>query len=163
MTDADVTSPACIDSEQELRALHAAPSDLVKRKCVDRLDRHCRGFIALSPFLVLGRPRGRVGPGGVDEVEHQADQQQRGHGEPTAQLGAAGEIVWLLESVGEGYVRVWRDGMVFDVDSPESWSDPVGAPVDDDFHWWVRVRTKPGVVGWFDNTHDLFMGFDGCG
>lgn len=54
MTDADVTNPACIDSEQDLRALHAAPSDLVKRKCVDRLDRHCRDFIALSPFLVLG-------------------------------------------------------------------------------------------------------------
>jgi len=54
MTDADVTTPACIDSEQELRALHTAPSELVKRKCIDRLDRHCRDFIALSPFLVLG-------------------------------------------------------------------------------------------------------------
>jgi len=54
MIDADVTAPACVDSEQELRALHAAPSELVKRKCVDRLGRHCRDFIALSPFLVLG-------------------------------------------------------------------------------------------------------------
>ncbi len=45
---------ACIESEQELRALHAPPSDLVKKKCVNRLDRHCRDFIALSPFLVLG-------------------------------------------------------------------------------------------------------------
>lgn len=44
----------CIESEQELRTLHAPPSDLVKKKCVDRLDRHCRAFIALSPFLVLG-------------------------------------------------------------------------------------------------------------
>jgi hypothetical protein len=43
-----------IESEQELRALHAPPSDLVKKKCVDRLDGHCRDFIALSPFLVLG-------------------------------------------------------------------------------------------------------------
>jgi predicted pyridoxine 5'-phosphate oxidase superfamily flavin-nucleotide-binding protein len=45
---------ACIRSESDLRALHAAPSDLVRRKCVARLDRHCRDFIALSPFLVLG-------------------------------------------------------------------------------------------------------------
>jgi PPOX class probable FMN-dependent enzyme len=44
----------CIESEDELRALHAPPSDLVKQKCVDRLDKHCRDFIALSPFLVLG-------------------------------------------------------------------------------------------------------------
>ena len=43
-----------IGSEQQLRALHAPPSDLVKRKCVDRLDRHARDFVALSPFLVLG-------------------------------------------------------------------------------------------------------------
>ena len=46
--------PDCIGSEQDLRALHAPPSELVKKKCVDRLDRHCRDFIALSPFLVLG-------------------------------------------------------------------------------------------------------------
>lgn len=44
----------CIGSERELRALHAPPSDLVKKKSIDRLDKHCRDFIALSPFLVLG-------------------------------------------------------------------------------------------------------------
>lgn len=55
MSERDIENDAaCIGSEQELRALHAPPSDLVKRKCVDRLDRHCRDFIALSPFLVLG-------------------------------------------------------------------------------------------------------------
>jgi PPOX class probable FMN-dependent enzyme len=55
MSERDIGSgPDCIESEQELRALHAPPSDLVKKKCVDRLDRHCRDFIALSPFLVLG-------------------------------------------------------------------------------------------------------------
>jgi hypothetical protein len=43
-----------IRSEAELRALHAEPSDVVKRKCADRLDAHCRRFIALSPFLALG-------------------------------------------------------------------------------------------------------------
>ena len=45
---------ACIDSEEALRQLHTPPSELVKKKCVDRLDRHCRDFIALSPFLILG-------------------------------------------------------------------------------------------------------------
>jgi PPOX class probable FMN-dependent enzyme len=43
-----------VRSERELRAMHAPPSELVRKKCVDRLDRHCRDFIALSPFLVLG-------------------------------------------------------------------------------------------------------------
>lgn len=54
MTDVEVNTAAAIQSESELRALHAAPSDLVQRKCVARLDKNCRDFIALSPFLVLG-------------------------------------------------------------------------------------------------------------
>jgi hypothetical protein len=53
MTDTDPGFTA-VRSEDELRALHAQPSDLVRRKCIDRLDRHCRAFIALSPFLLLG-------------------------------------------------------------------------------------------------------------
>jgi len=43
-----------VASEDELRALHTPPSEIAKKKCVDRLDKHCRAFIALSPFLVLG-------------------------------------------------------------------------------------------------------------
>jgi uncharacterized protein len=44
---------AVISSESELRALHAAPTERAVRKELDRLDRHCRRFIALSPFLVM--------------------------------------------------------------------------------------------------------------
>jgi len=54
MNDAELYVATPIQSELELRALHAAPSDLAKQKSVARLDRHCRDFIALSPFLVLG-------------------------------------------------------------------------------------------------------------
>ena len=44
---------ASIASESELRALHRAPTARAVRKELDRLDRHCRRFIALSPFLVM--------------------------------------------------------------------------------------------------------------
>ncbi len=44
---------SAITSEAALRALHAPPTDRAVRKELDRLDRHCRRFIALSPFLVL--------------------------------------------------------------------------------------------------------------
>ena len=54
MSERESDGETCIASEQALRALHAPPSELVKKKCVDRLDTHCRDFIALSPFLVLG-------------------------------------------------------------------------------------------------------------
>jgi PPOX class probable FMN-dependent enzyme len=37
-----------------LRGLYGAPGDLARRKVVDRIDGHCRRFIELSPFLVIG-------------------------------------------------------------------------------------------------------------
>jgi PPOX class probable FMN-dependent enzyme len=42
-----------ITSEADLRALHAPPKERTLRKQLDRLDRHCRRFIELSPFVVL--------------------------------------------------------------------------------------------------------------
>jgi hypothetical protein len=44
---------SAITSEAALRALHAPPTDRAVRKELDRLDQHCRRFIALSPFVVL--------------------------------------------------------------------------------------------------------------
>jgi PPOX class probable FMN-dependent enzyme len=41
------------DRIPELRALYAAPTERAQRKEIRRLDRHCRRFIALSPFVVL--------------------------------------------------------------------------------------------------------------
>ena len=42
-----------IETAQELRSLYGEPSELALRKSLDRLDRHCRHFIELSPFVVL--------------------------------------------------------------------------------------------------------------
>jgi len=44
---------AAITSEAALRALHTAPKERTLRKQLDRLDRHCRRFIELSPFVVM--------------------------------------------------------------------------------------------------------------
>src|SRR5215217_2818559 len=43
-----------VETEEELRALLGQPSELVIRKQLPQLDEHCRAFIALSPFLLLG-------------------------------------------------------------------------------------------------------------
>jgi PPOX class probable FMN-dependent enzyme len=45
-----------------LEALYDAPSERVRRKQIDRLDAHCRAFIAASPFLILATS----GAAGVD-------------------------------------------------------------------------------------------------
>jgi len=44
---------ARIESLESLRAIYGAPKGRSVAKQLDRLDRHCRSFIALSPFLVL--------------------------------------------------------------------------------------------------------------
>lgn len=42
-----------IDDAETLRGLVGSVSPLAERKVLSKLDRHCRDFIALSPFLVL--------------------------------------------------------------------------------------------------------------
>ena len=43
-----------IRSEDQLRDLYGSPSERAVRKQMATLDKHCRTFIAHSPFLVLG-------------------------------------------------------------------------------------------------------------
>jgi PPOX class probable FMN-dependent enzyme len=43
-----------VTSEAALRALLGEPSDVSLRKQMPSLDHHCRAFIALSPFLLIG-------------------------------------------------------------------------------------------------------------
>jgi uncharacterized protein len=43
-----------VTSEEALRDLLGQPSELVIKKQLPSLDRHCRNYIALSPFMLLG-------------------------------------------------------------------------------------------------------------
>src|SRR4029077_8078289 len=43
-----------IEDTASLRSCYPEPSELARRKNLARLDKHCRNFIALSPFLCLG-------------------------------------------------------------------------------------------------------------
>ena len=42
-----------IEDPQQLRDLYGSPSERSLKKQLSRLDRHCRAFIARSPFLVI--------------------------------------------------------------------------------------------------------------
>src|SRR6201988_5578741 len=50
-----------IEDPRRLRELYGEPGERAVKKQLDRLDRHCRHFIALSPFLVIASsdPSGR--------------------------------------------------------------------------------------------------------
>lgn len=42
-----------LSSEEEIREIVGYPSELVMKKGINRLDQHCRDFIALSPLLFV--------------------------------------------------------------------------------------------------------------
>lgn len=49
--------PATINDEVQLRGLYEDPMELALLKQLDRLDDHCRNFIAHAPFVVVGSTR----------------------------------------------------------------------------------------------------------
>ena len=46
-----------VETMDELREVYAPPADRAGLKVLDRLDVHCRNFIALSPFYVIASAR----------------------------------------------------------------------------------------------------------
>src|ERR1700678_3796217 len=58
-----------IDSEPQLRGLYQEPMELAVLKQLDRLDVHCRNFLAHSPFAVIGSTR----PGRGTDVSPRGD------------------------------------------------------------------------------------------
>jgi uncharacterized protein len=50
----DAPRRGIIDDEIGLRTIYPEPTPRARQKCLPALDRHCRNFIALSPFLCLG-------------------------------------------------------------------------------------------------------------
>jgi len=77
-----------IDSIAALRQLYAFPQERAVKKQISSLDRHCRRFVELSPFLILAS----------SDAEHNLDASPRG-GDP-------------------GFVKVTVEGHLLIPDSP---------------------------------------------
>jgi len=60
---------ATVDDEAGLRGLYQQPMELAVLKQLDRLDAHCRNFLAHSPFAVIGSTR----PGRGTDVSPRGD------------------------------------------------------------------------------------------
>jgi hypothetical protein len=60
---------ATVNDETGLRGLYKEPMDLAVLKQLDRLDAHCRNFLAHSPFAVIGSTR----PGRGTDVSPRGD------------------------------------------------------------------------------------------
>jgi PPOX class probable FMN-dependent enzyme len=67
--DDRTTVTDCIGDETTLRGLYQKPMELAILKQLDRLDAHCRNFLAHSPFAVIGSTR----PGRGTDVSPRGD------------------------------------------------------------------------------------------
>jgi len=87
-----------------------------------------------------------------------------------------GQIVFLLDHLGEGYRHIWMDGKIvsgFDgvrrlcpAFSVDCWGEFLEDESDVESRpphvWWVRIRLGAGAAGWTRETGH-FSGADGCG
>lgn len=79
-----------------------------------------------------------------------------------------GDTLFVLDNVGEGFRRVWRDGTVLQTDAvsgvPEGSVPAAEVLVQPRQEWWARVRTAGGRAGWLwmDRTPRM-DGADACG
>ena len=72
-----------VDSLAALRTLYAAPMGRAVQKQLNALDKHCRDFIALSPFLVLS----------TSNAAHQLDASPRGGAPGFVKLDEQGDLL----------------------------------------------------------------------
>ncbi len=100
------------------------------------------------------------------------------HAEPAYDPNAEvtpGEILFLLDGLGEGMRRVWHRGVVRTMSTSgevqeacpfpdhECWGEllvPEEAPEESESVWWMRVRLPDGTEGWTREQH--FGDMDGC-
>ena len=93
-----------------------------------------------------------------------------------SKVPTAGSIVFLLDSLGEGIGRVWHEGKVLELGVSGNIHDHCPFPdkrcwgeylypvneVERWGVWWVKVKTRNGVVGWTKDTEN-FGSKSGCG
>lgn len=84
-----------------------------------------------------------------------------------------GEIIFLLDYIGENLFHYWKDGKVAgdEVEAPRERCLVPGEtcaleylekPQKDGHDWWVRIKTQDGKSGWTNKTTS-FGNMDACG
>lgn len=103
----------------------------------------------------------------ADEIETDFDDWTRG-----ALHLNAGETLYLLHSIGEGWYRAWFDGVVRDIDMSSVMGNITcettpaacaGRVIQKgQYQWWVQIRNRQGQLGWSRET-EKFDGKDRFG
>jgi predicted pyridoxine 5'-phosphate oxidase superfamily flavin-nucleotide-binding protein len=141
-----------VDTLEQLRAVDPAPGDRVLRKKQDRLDGHCRRFIALSPFVLVSTasaagacdasPKG--GPPGFVRVldSHRLlVPDASGNRIACAATGGRAAEVGIVVEVQEAYLHCAKALIRSDLWDPASWPDA------DELPSAARIFSDHGGVG----------------
>jgi hypothetical protein len=84
-----------------------------------------------------------------------------------------GEIIFMLDYLGEGFSRYWRNGEIAEEElsvddiclrpSRDCWAEYIQSPEDrQEPEWWILIETDKGVRGWA-NRPEHFGNKDACG
>jgi len=102
-------SPTTLTTLEALRTLYANPQPRAVKKQITTLDRHCRDFIALSPFVLLA----------TGNLQHELDASPRGGAPGFVQVDDDGALL-LPDAPGnnrldslENIVATGRAGLLF--------------------------------------------------
>ncbi len=78
---------------------------------------------------------------------------------------AVGDVVYMLEPLGEGFYVLWRRGETPDHDwisggddEPISWEAAPPAPAGAVLGWWVQLKLENGQAGWVNDPAFECMG-----
>lgn len=135
-----------IQSIHELRTLYAQPQDRARLKEIPSLDRHCRNFIALSPFVVMS----------TSDAEHNLDASPRGGTPGFVKVSEAGELL-LPDATGnnrldslQNIVATGKVGLLFLIPGFDETLRINGRAVlsndEADVRWFANEARTPKVV-----------------
>lgn len=78
---------------------------------------------------------------------------------------AKGDVVYMLEPLGEGFYVLWHKGKTPDHDwtsddegEPITWDKPQDAPPGAVLGWWVKLKIENGASGWIKDPVFECMG-----
>ena len=77
---------------------------------------------------------------------------------------AAGDVVYMLEPLGEGDYVLWHKGKTLahgtdgSAEDPINWDEPRPAPPGTVTGWWVKLKLADGRTGWVQDPSFECMG-----